>query len=199
MGHLVSDKGIGPTEEKVKAVVDAREPKTASEVRRFLSLVNFCSLVIPDLFLNNRPISNYFKMANYRQINLFYADQSAHPYNLGCDIKIELVIIKDAMYQAFIDGKQLPIYARQEFRNFCLSSGAPTFFDKILSSVTNSQHLQNRIQLNEKRVVSFIYKMCYCLRQQCNDLQVDHALYLNSNHMSQEGIDKENHMGNTCC
>jgi hypothetical protein len=49
MGHLVSDKGIGPTEDKVKAVVDAREPKTVSEVRSFLALVNFCSRFIPDL------------------------------------------------------------------------------------------------------------------------------------------------------
>ena len=30
-------------------------------------------------------------------------------------------------------------------------------------------------------------------------MQVDHTLYLNSNHMSQEGIDTENRMGNTCC
>ena len=103
------------------------------------------------------------------------------------------------MYRTFIVGKQLPIYDPQEFRNFCLSSGAPTLFDTILSAITNSRHSQNRIQLNEKRVVSFVYKMCYCLSQQCNAMQVDHALYLNSNHMSQEGIDTENRMGNTCC
>jgi hypothetical protein len=56
MGHLVSDKGIGPTEEKVKAVVDAREPKTASEVRSFLGLVNFCSRFIPDLATIAEPL-----------------------------------------------------------------------------------------------------------------------------------------------
>ncbi|CAB3981067.1 Hypothetical predicted protein [Paramuricea clavata] len=56
MGHLVSDKGIGPTEEKVEVVVDAREPKTVSEIRSFLGLVNFCSRFIPDLATIAEPL-----------------------------------------------------------------------------------------------------------------------------------------------
>ena len=103
------------------------------------------------------------------------------------------------MYQTFIVGKQPPIYEPHKFRNFCFSSGAPTLFDTILAAVTSSRHSQKRVQLNEKRVVNFIYKMCYCLSQQCNTIQVDHALYLHSNRINQEGIDTENRMGNTCC
>lgn len=49
MGHVLSEKGIGPMEEKVKAVSEAREPECASEVRSFLGLVNFCARFIPDL------------------------------------------------------------------------------------------------------------------------------------------------------
>ena len=56
MGYLVSETGIGPTEEKVKAVVNAREPETASEVRSFLGLVNFCSRFIPDLATTAEPL-----------------------------------------------------------------------------------------------------------------------------------------------
>jgi hypothetical protein len=41
MGHVLSARGVGPAEIKVKAVVEAREPKTAAEVRRFLGLVNY--------------------------------------------------------------------------------------------------------------------------------------------------------------
>ena len=103
------------------------------------------------------------------------------------------------MYQTFIVGKQPPIYEPHKFRNFCFSSGAPTLFDTILAAVASSRHSQKRVQLNEKRVVNFIYKMCYCLSQQCNTIQVDHALYLHSNRINQEGIDTENRMGNTCC
>ena len=38
-----SEKGIGPTEEKVKAVSDVWEPESVSEVQSFLGLVNFCA------------------------------------------------------------------------------------------------------------------------------------------------------------
>lgn len=41
MGLVLSQRGIGPTEEKVKAVTEAREPQNASEVKSFLGLVNF--------------------------------------------------------------------------------------------------------------------------------------------------------------
>ncbi len=39
MGILLTQKGIGPTEERVRAVVEAREPQNASKVRSFLGLV----------------------------------------------------------------------------------------------------------------------------------------------------------------
>ena len=43
MGHVLSEKGIGSTDEKVRAVVEAREPESVAEVRSLLGLVNFCS------------------------------------------------------------------------------------------------------------------------------------------------------------
>lgn len=49
MGHVLSGRGIGPADVKVKAVVDSREPKTSAEVRSFLGLVNYSSRFIPDL------------------------------------------------------------------------------------------------------------------------------------------------------
>lgn len=42
MGKLLSEKGIGPTTERV-AVMDAREPESASEVQSFLGLVGYSS------------------------------------------------------------------------------------------------------------------------------------------------------------
>ena len=38
MGHVLSARGIGPADVKVKAVVEARELKNAAEVRSFLGL-----------------------------------------------------------------------------------------------------------------------------------------------------------------
>jgi len=49
MGYLLSNQGIGPTESRVEAVIDAREPQNAEEVRSFLGLVNFRARFIPNL------------------------------------------------------------------------------------------------------------------------------------------------------
>ena len=48
-GMVLSGNGISCTEEKVKAVKEAREPRTVSETRSFLGLVNYCGRFIPDL------------------------------------------------------------------------------------------------------------------------------------------------------
>ena len=42
VGHILSEKRIAPTKGKVTALLEAREPVTASEVRCCLGLVNFC-------------------------------------------------------------------------------------------------------------------------------------------------------------
>ena len=56
MGHVLSEKGTGQAEEKVRAVVNAREPEPAAEVRGFLGLVNFCSRYIRDLSTISEPL-----------------------------------------------------------------------------------------------------------------------------------------------
>ncbi|CAB3985042.1 Transposon Tf2-9 poly, partial [Paramuricea clavata] len=47
-GHIVSEKGIRPDSTKVEAITNAPHPTTASEVRSFLGLTNYCSRYIPD-------------------------------------------------------------------------------------------------------------------------------------------------------
>ena len=41
MGMVLSDHGVGLHESKVQAVLEFRQPKTVSEVKSFLGLVNF--------------------------------------------------------------------------------------------------------------------------------------------------------------
>jgi len=45
----------------VKAVVDAREPTNAAEVRSFLGLVNFTARFIPDLATVSAPLRQLTK------------------------------------------------------------------------------------------------------------------------------------------
>ena len=47
MGMLLSEKGIGPTADRVKAVLEVEEPKSASDVHSFLGLANYSSRFIP--------------------------------------------------------------------------------------------------------------------------------------------------------
>ena len=47
-GHIVSEKGVRPDIAKVKAIKNAPHPTTASEVRSFLGLTNYCARYIPE-------------------------------------------------------------------------------------------------------------------------------------------------------
>ena len=61
MGIVLSEKGIGPTEERVKAVVQAREPETQSEVRSFLGLANFSARFLPNFASVAEPLRRLTK------------------------------------------------------------------------------------------------------------------------------------------
>ncbi len=61
MGLLLSDKGIGPTEAKVEAVVNAREPANSSEVRSFLGLANYNARFIPNFASIAEPLRRLTK------------------------------------------------------------------------------------------------------------------------------------------
>ena len=61
IGMVLSRNGISCTEEKVRAVVEAREPTTASEVRSFLGLVNYSGRFIRDLATISEPLRRLTK------------------------------------------------------------------------------------------------------------------------------------------
>ncbi|KAL9985304.1 hypothetical protein ACROYT_G007692 [Oculina patagonica] len=56
MGLVLTNNGIGPAKDKVKAIVDAREPHSASEVRSFLGLANYNAQFIPDFATVAEPL-----------------------------------------------------------------------------------------------------------------------------------------------
>ena len=61
VGLALTDKGIGPTEDKVRAIVDAREPQNASEVRSFSGLANYNARFIPDFATVAEPLRRLTK------------------------------------------------------------------------------------------------------------------------------------------
>ncbi|MCG8113621.1 MAG: RNase H-like domain-containing protein, partial [Candidatus Thiodiazotropha taylori] len=56
MGHVLSESGVGPSEAKVSAVLNAREPRSISEVRSWLGLVQYNARFIPDLATISAPL-----------------------------------------------------------------------------------------------------------------------------------------------
>ena len=62
MGHVLSARGIGPTEVKVEAANQARKPKNATEVKSFLGLVNYSGRFLPDLAAVSAPLRYLTKM-----------------------------------------------------------------------------------------------------------------------------------------
>ena len=56
MGLLLSKYGIGPTEERVRAVLEAAQPTTPTEVRRFLGMVGFSARFIPNFATLAEPL-----------------------------------------------------------------------------------------------------------------------------------------------
>jgi hypothetical protein len=76
-------------------------------------------------------------------------------------MKKEIHSLKSKLYQDFIAKKKKPIYNPKKFKVFCESAGAIYLFDHIMESITDTRHSHNKIMLNELRVVSMIYKMCY--------------------------------------
>ena len=56
MGLVLSERGVGPSEAKVSAVMNAREPMSVSEVRSWLGLVQYNARFIPDLATVSEPL-----------------------------------------------------------------------------------------------------------------------------------------------
>ena len=49
LGHKISQKGLQPTEEKVRAITEASPPTNVSQLRSFLGLINYYGKIFPNL------------------------------------------------------------------------------------------------------------------------------------------------------
>ena len=128
MGHLLSNKGVGPAESKVTAVLNAREPKNASEVKSFLGLVTYSSRFIPDFSTVSAPLRELTK----KNAPFVWGDEQKKSFNklkelmsaagvLGYyDIEAETQVIADASPVGL--GAVLVQKQKGEFRVICYAS-----------------------------------------------------------------------------
>ena len=72
LGHVISEKGIQPTVEKVRAIKEAPQPKNISELRSFLGLINYYYKFLPNLSANLTPL---YTLLNKKQTWHWGAEQ----------------------------------------------------------------------------------------------------------------------------
>ena len=120
-------------------------------------------------------------------------------FMLGEDFKQEISRLEKAIYHNFVQDGKMPIYEPDRFYHFCKSVNAGNVFDFILSSITTARHSKERVELNKKRAVAFLYEFCFCLSQKCDSLHKDNGLFMKFSHMTDEGIDTQRVIGTSVC
>ena len=76
------------------------------------------------------------------------------PLTVGCDMKMEIEMVKTKIYRDIVINKQETVYDPDKFREFCISAGATKLFDTILGSIASFRHSADRTCLNKKNVFS---------------------------------------------
>ena len=120
MGHVLSAKGIGPTQDKVKAVNEAREPRTAAEVRNFLGLLNFHARFLPDLATVSEPLRKLTRKGT--------------PFQWGPDQKNAFTELKNRLCNADVLG-----YYDKNAKTQVIADASPYGLAGILLQVQNGE------------------------------------------------------------
>ena len=69
LGHLINADGIAPLPEKVAAMREYETPKTAKELRRYLSMINFYRRFVPKSAETLQPLYDLIKELNSQPKN----------------------------------------------------------------------------------------------------------------------------------
>jgi hypothetical protein len=60
-GHIISDRGISPNPERIKAVRELKAPTDTTELRRVIGIINYLGRFLPDLSTVIKPITDLLK------------------------------------------------------------------------------------------------------------------------------------------
>ena len=125
LGHRIDDKGLHPTDEKVRAIKEAPEPSNRAQLRSFLGLINYYGKFLPNISSTLFPLyqlvgkkatwtwGNTEKMAFKRAQDMLSASRLLVHY----DPQLPLLLECDAsghgvgavLSHRFPDGRECPI------------------------------------------------------------------------------------------
>ncbi|XP_049875309.1 uncharacterized protein K02A2.6-like [Pectinophora gossypiella] len=78
LGHMLTEKGIKLDENRVKAILDMKEPETQKELLRFLGMINYISRFIPNFSELSAPLRELTK----KDIPFVWASRQKQAYDL---------------------------------------------------------------------------------------------------------------------
>ena len=64
LGHQISEKGLQPTAQKLKAIVEAPAPHNVSQLKSFLGMINYYSKFLPNLSTQLAPLYSLLQKKN---------------------------------------------------------------------------------------------------------------------------------------
>ena len=64
LGHLIDEKGLHPTQSKIKAIIDAPAPSTVTKLKSFLGLLNYYCKFLPNLSSTLHPLYSLLQKSN---------------------------------------------------------------------------------------------------------------------------------------
>ena len=56
LGHIISEKGLQPTDDKIRAITDAPVPQNVTQLRSFLGMVNYYGKFLKDVSSKLSPL-----------------------------------------------------------------------------------------------------------------------------------------------
>ena len=63
LGHKISDKGLQPTEGKIRAIVEAPVPQNVSQLKAFLGMLNYYAKFLPNISSRLAPLYKLLQKA----------------------------------------------------------------------------------------------------------------------------------------
>ena len=79
LGHIIDSQGLHPTEEKIRAIKNAPQPKNISELRAFLGILNYYSKFLPGISSKLAPLYSLLS----KQSKLLWGIQQEKAFTLA--------------------------------------------------------------------------------------------------------------------
>ena len=155
MGLLLSKYGIGPSEERVRAVLEAAQPTTPTEVQSFLGMVGFSARFIPNFATLAEPLRAISRQgvpfvwgkeqdASFKELKLQLASAPVLAY---FDKDAHTRVIADEIEKVLADDEELQVVRG------CLASGNWEGAPKSYVCVRNELTFIGHVILRGTRIV----------------------------------------------